>query len=103
MLITTIPIIKNQTPRQIQFFAKRALRYYPMMANEIALNKYLFEHYNITLKAACLQIIIKSCYSKSKDKIIITMLDKKLDDIAHLITFGTGGLQGSKILQTILR
>ena len=103
MLITTIPFARRQTPKQIQFFARRALRYYPMMANEIMLNKYLFEHYNLTLKAACLQIIIKSCYSKSKDKIIITMVDKKLDDIAHLITFGNGRIQGSKILQTILR
>ena len=74
-----------------------------MGANETALNEYLFERYNITLKAACLQIIVKSCYSKSKDKIVITMLDKKWDDIARLITFGNGRLQGSRILQTILR
>lgn len=74
-----------------------------MGANETALNEYLFERYNITLKAACLQIIVKSRYSKSKDKIVITMLDKKWDDIARLITFGNGRLQGSKILQTILR
>ena len=103
MLITTIPFARKQTPRQIQFFARRALRYYPMGANETALNEYLFERYNITLKAACLQIIVKSCYSKSKDKIVITMLDKKWDDIARLITFGNGRLQGSRILQTILR
>lgn len=103
MLITTIPFVRKQTPRQIQFFARRALRYYPIRSNEILLNKYLIEHYKLTLKMVCLKIILKSCYSKSKDKIIITIFDKKLDDLAHLITFGNGRVQGSKILQTILR
>ena len=103
MLITAIPLYKNQNPNQIKFLARRTLLSYPMHTNEVALNNYLYQKYQITLKAACLQIILQSNYSRVKDKIIITLSNKKLDNLAHLIMFGDGRIQGSKILQNILK
>jgi len=103
MLITTVPIYKNQNPNQIKVIARRALLFYPTRANEVGLNRYLFQKYGLSLKAACMQIIMKSNYAKVKDKIIITLMDRRLDNIAHIIMFGNGKIQGSKILQKILK
>lgn len=71
--------------------------------SELLLSRHLQENYNITLRTACLNILNNTCYSLNfKQEIIVTIPDPKLNNLAKIITYGTGKVPGSHILQDML-
>ena len=70
-------------------------------ATEKLLNNYLIQKQKLPLITACLKVIDKAKYSfNGQNEIIISFPEQKIDKLASLITFGTGGkIQGSNILK----
>ena len=86
--------------KKAKFTAYRFVLLYRKAATEQQLDKYLLEKYHTPLITACINIIMHSKYSLNyQGDIIINPVSKKLDELASIITFGTGKLQGSKILR----
>lgn len=71
---------------------------YKDSTNEIALNKYLLKNCKISLRTLCQKLALNCLIEKSENEIIIKF-PEKLDVLASLITYGTGKIQGSHILQ----
>lgn len=90
-------IIKSK----IKINALQRLRYFPIRVSEKLLDKYLKENYNMTLLYACYLIILNSRVEQSSEEIKIFIIDKELDEIARVITFGTGRYLGSRIIPFI--
>lgn len=71
--------------------------------SEILLSRYLQEKFNITLRNACLSILSNTKYSLNlRKEIIVTIPDPQLNTLAKIITYGTGPVTGSHILQDML-
>lgn len=71
--------------------------------SELLLSRYLQEQYGLTLRAACIQIIQNAQFHVNfEHEIIVTIPDKQLNQIAKIITYGTGTVAGSRILKNIL-
>ena len=80
------------------------IKNYPMHAADIALDKYIQQQYNTSLKNLCIKILLKlSFYANDDNDLILLFKNPKDDTIARLITYGNGALPGSKILQVALR
>lgn len=80
--------------------ARRKIALYRFGADEIALDNYLLENYKITLKPLCLAIILNTKVVADKSGLLITQIQKpRFEKLARLITYGTGKINGSKILQ----
>jgi hypothetical protein len=83
--------------------AMLALTLYKFGVTEVLLSRYLQEKYNIPLRKACLLILQNSTYHINfKQEIIVTIKEPKLNELANIITFGTGRLMGSDILKVML-
>lgn len=100
--------IKSSTPKQdvakykTRRTANTVLLCYPFGVSELLLNRYLSENYNMSLRTACKKLITCAKVSLNfKNEIIITFPDPVLNNIAKIITFGTGRVPGSNILRTI--
>lgn len=83
---------------------KRYARMYVYLSKkgvtEQQLENYLIEKYNMTLTRACCILIYNAAYRcDSKNKTTIVFPTKYLDDLASLITYGTGKILGSPILR----
>ena len=90
---------------RVQDIARKIIVLYPQKSAEAKLNRYIWEHYGLSLKQMCLKILYRASFSlnNTATAVTITLTDKELDKIASLITYGNGGnLRGSKILQTAL-
>ena len=84
-------------------YSKQKVYLYKNGATEIILNNYLKENYNIPLKAACI-LITSNAKAYIDDNIIIyKVIDKKLSDLANLITYGNLELKGSNILKAAFK
>ena len=89
---------------KIKNSARRYIALSPMKASELELNRYLIKTMSKSLKGACLDILYNSNISIDENKeIIITFKTKEIDQLAELITFGTGRVPGSKILMKAFR
>ena len=74
-----------------------------MRGTEVILNNYLIENYNITLKNACLLLLVNMYMSAGEEnEIIIFFKDEKYDKLAQIITYGIDNISGSQILKTVL-
>lgn len=84
--------------------ALRKLIYFPASrTTEKLLNEYLKQTYRIDLLTACRCIIIYCNIEKNKaaDSYLVTLANPYWDNLARIITFGTGKLKGSQILRFI--
>ena len=82
--------------------ARTKLACYPRNATEIALNQYLLKHYKYTLIEACLALIGACTITTDfNGSLIISWPKKAFNNLATLITFGTGRLVGSPILKCL--
>lgn len=71
---------------------------------EVLLSRYLLENHNLTLQQACINILQNARFNLNiKREIIVTIPDPELNNLAKLITYGTGKIQGSKILKDMLQ
>ena len=83
--------------------ARSRISLYPMRGTEVILNNYLIENYNITLKNACLLLLVNMHMSAGEEnEIIIFFKDEKYDKLAQIITYGIDNISGSQILKTVL-
>ena len=84
--------------------ARQRIRQYKTGASEIALNNYCIKKYKKPLKHMCLLILYKSKFYKGfENEVIVKIPRRDLDELAKLITYGTGKLQGSGILQNAFK
>ena len=76
---------------------------YPLLASEQILDSYIQQQYKMSLKNMCIKLLLNLTFYKDKEGNFILMFkDPKLDKVAQIITYGTGGLPGSRILQIAL-
>ncbi len=84
--------------------ARLRLSLYRIGPSELLLSRYLQENFNMTLQSACLAILQNARFALNiKHELIITIPDKQLNEISKLITYGTGKVAGSHILQDMWR
>ena len=80
--------------------AELTIMLYKMTPGVKALNDYLWKTFGLTLKAACAVIIANCRIQKNKNnELIITFPSKKINQMASIITYGTGKIQGCSILK----
>ena len=83
--------------------ARKALALYPYGTTEALLNNFLQYKYQISLYSACRKILqALTFYLNHQGEIICRITDKKLNEIARIITYGNGKIPGSQILRRIL-
>ena len=64
------------------------------------LDDHLWKTYGVNLRAASLMVIANCKIQKNKsNELIITFPSKKIDNLAALITYGDGKIQGCSILK----
>lgn len=90
---------RGQGKYAFRWQARSIMIRWPLHANEKLIDKYLFEKYNVPLKAMCLYLY-KHSHTVQCDDYLITYFDsKECDKIAALITYGNLQFKGCKILR----
>lgn len=80
--------------------ARKRILFYPLGVNEKQLNKYLEEKYAMGLRQACGYLVLNINFTTdSLNNIILNFITENQNKLAMLITYGTGTIPGSKILQ----
>jgi hypothetical protein len=80
--------------------ARLTIAAYRVKPAQKQLNEYLWKKFGLTLKAACAVVIANCKIQKNKsNELIITFPSKKIDNLAALITYGDGKMQGCSILK----
>ena len=99
-MLFTVKDVSKVNVITTKFYARRFIFLCKKSTNERVLDKYLTENYKLPLIVACLKIINNASYNiNTNGDLIITIIDKKLDKLASIITFGTGKVKGSNILK----
>ena len=76
---------------------------YSLHASDLAMDKYIQQQYNTTLKNMCIKLLLNLTFYKDEDgNLILLFKDSRYDKIASLITYGNGAIPGSRILQIAL-
>jgi hypothetical protein len=79
------------------------IKKYPLNTHEKKLDEYLQQYHKITLKDMCIKLVLSiSHYENDEGNIILIFKDLKHDQMARLITYGTGAISGSNILKKAL-
>ena len=79
--------------------ANLALAMYKIKPAQKQLNDYIWKEYGLTLKAAAALVVANCRMQKNQsNEIIVTFPSKKIDNLAALITYGDGKIQGCSIL-----
>ena len=79
--------------------ANIAIATYRIKPAQKQLNDYIWKEYGLTLKAAAVLVIANCRMQKNQsNEIIVTFPSKKIDNLAALITYGDGKIQGCSIL-----
>ena len=79
------------------------IKNYPIKAAELALDQYVKQQYNVSLKDLCIKLLLNlTFYSTDAGELVLMFKNPKYDTIARLITYGNGAIPGSKILQIAL-
>ena len=80
--------------------ARLTVATYQLKPAQKQLNDYLWKNFGLSLKAACMMVIANCKIQKNNsNEVIITFPAKKIDQLAALITYGNGRLQGCSILK----
>lgn len=100
-------VIKIQNKKYIDYYKYQVYRVARIKiikckigAKEKQLDRFLLKNYNAGLKPLCLWILKNMKFNSDlDDNIIVTIRDPELDQLARLITYGNGRMQGSSILK----
>jgi hypothetical protein len=77
-----------------------AIAMYRIKPAQKQLNDYIWKKFGLNLKAASAMVVANCRLQKNKNnELIITFPAKKIDQLATLITYGNGKIQGCSILQ----
>lgn len=83
--------------------AYKALALYSFGVTEALISQFLQSQYKLNIHTACKKIIQNLNFSLNyQGEIIAKIPDKELNEIARIITYGTGRIPGSQILKQIL-
>lgn len=104
-------IVKNNkylSPRQLK--ASTLLRAYyvvsnfPLKASDKILDEHLQTKYDTSLKNLCVKLLLNIKFFKNDEgDFVLLFQDPALDKLAQLVTYGTGAIPGSRILQIALK
>ena len=93
-------INKNQYNFWILHGARLTIATYKLTPAQKQLNDYIWKKFGLNLKAACALVIANCKIQKNKaNEAIITFPSKKIDQLAAVITYGDGKIQGCSILK----
>lgn len=77
---------------------------YPLHASELILDRFIRQQYKVSLKNMCIKLLLSlTFYVDESNNLVLLFKNPKYDQIARLITYGNGAIQGSKILQLALK
>ncbi len=77
---------------------------YPLKASELILDAYIQQQYDTSLKDLCVKLLLNlTFHADNTGNLVLLFKDPKYDLLASLITYGTGAIPGSRILQTALK
>jgi hypothetical protein len=95
------PIVnKNRYNFWVMQGARLTITTYRITPAQKQLNDYIWKEFGLNLKAACALVIANCRVQKNQsNELIITFPSKKIDDLASLITYGDGKIQGCPILK----
>ena len=80
--------------------ARLTIATYRVKPAQKQLNDYLWKKFGVTLKTACGLVISNCKIQKNKNNELLIMFpSKKIDNLATLITYGNGKIQGCSILK----
>ena len=93
---------KFVTPYVKQVAWRRLAQYY-LKGNDIKLEEYCQKNYKRSLKLVCIWLVSKlQIMNSGATTYCIFWVDKQLDELARIITYGDGELAGSNILKNAL-
>lgn len=76
---------------------------YPMHASDLAIDQFIQQQYDTSLKNMCIKLLLNLTFYKDTDgNLVLLFKDAKFDKLARLVTYGNGAIPGSKILQIAL-
>ena len=80
--------------------AKLSVSLYHITPAQLKLNSYLWKHYGLNIRSASL-LVLANCklLKNSCNEVIVIFPSKKIDQLASLITYGNGKIQGCNILK----
>ena len=79
------------------------IKNYPMHAADLALDQFIQQQYDTTLKNMCVKLLLSLSFCKDNEgNLVLLFKDPRYDKLARLITYGNGAIPGSKILKTAL-
>jgi hypothetical protein len=96
----TSPIAnKSQYNFWVLHGARLSIATYKIKPAQKQLNDYLWQNYGLSLKAAG-AVVLANCriQKNNSNELIITFPSKKIDNLASVITYGTGKIQGCSML-----
>ena len=100
--IAKLPVEQLRTNTLLK--AYYIIQKYPLGASELLLEQYLKQQYKSSLKDLCVDLLLNITYYKNDEgNLVLLFKNPKYDRIAQLITFGTGAIPGSSILQSALK
>lgn len=80
------------------------IKNYPLHASDMALDQFIQQQYDMSLKNMCIKLLLSlSFYKDNEGNLILLFKDPRYDKIASLITYGNGAIPGSRILQLALK
>ena len=90
----------NLVRGQLIYNAQFNLYCHKWTAADRLLDKYLKANYKLSLRDACDLLLLRAKVSQGQpNEILITFVDRRLDKLASVITYGTGKIPGSNILK----
>ena len=79
--------------------ANLAIATYRVKPAQKQLNDYIWKEFGLTIKAAAALVVANCRMQKNQsNEIIVTFPSKKIDNLAALLTYGDGKIQGCSIL-----
>lgn len=93
-------VTANLVRGQLIYNAQSNLYCHKWTAVDRLLDKYLKANYKLSLRDACDLLLLRARVSQGQpNEILITFIDRRLDKLASVITYGTGKIPGSNILK----
>lgn len=84
----------------VLYGANLTIAHYQITPAHKQLNNYLWEKFGLNIKTASTLVVANGKIQKNKNnELIIIFPSKKIDNLASIITYGTGKIQGCSILQ----
>ena len=93
----------TQFPWQLRDHARRVILAWPMRATEIALDNYLKNNYNTSLKIVGMNLLLNSSTSTDGEFLVTTFKDIRYDKIASFITYGNSEVRGCNMIRDAFR